>query len=41
MTALRADVGSFCHLTCLMVALNAPRMAAAPPQSLFIPGIVV
>lgn len=29
------------HLTCLMVALKAPRIAAAPPQSLFIPGIVV
>lgn len=28
-------------LTCLMAALKAPRMAAAPPQSLFIPGMVV
>lgn len=27
--------------TCLTVALKAPKMAAAPPQSLFIPGIVV
>jgi len=31
---------SFCN-TCLTVALKAPKMAAAPPQSLFIPGIVV
>lgn len=30
-----------CALTCLIVALKAPRMAAAPPQSRFIPGIVV
>lgn len=29
------------HLTCLMAALKAPRTAAAPPQSLFIPGMVV
>lgn len=28
-------------LTCLMAALKAPRTAAAPPQSLFIPGMVV
>lgn len=28
-------------LTCLMAALKAPRMAAAPPQSRFIPGMVV
>lgn len=28
-------------LTCLIVALKAPKMAAAPPQSLFIPGMVV
>lgn len=28
-------------LTCLTAALKAPRTAAAPPQSLFIPGMVV
>lgn len=28
-------------LTCFTAALKAPRMAAAPPQSLFIPGMVV
>lgn len=33
--------GGRAALTCLMAALKAPRMAAAPPQSLFIPGMVV
>lgn len=28
-------------LTCLTVALKAPKIAAAPPQSLFMPGIVL
>lgn len=28
-------------LTCLTAARKAPRMAAAPPQSLFIPGMLV
>lgn len=33
--------GGKAQLTCLTVALKAPKMAAAPPQSLFIPGMVV
>ena len=30
-----------CTCTCLTAALKAPRMPAAPPQSLFIPSIDV